>query len=155
MHANHDHVSGLPRTCRSIVTAWVAAGLMMGLAGCGGGVSADRPKLVTVKGRLISQAGAPVADARIEFLPAKGAPSAGTTDAAGNFVLSYVDGTQGAIAGTHQVRIIVGGSQMGDGGESRPGVPSKPPVLFILPQVTVETETTGLELKLPGKGQVG
>jgi hypothetical protein len=158
MHANL-HVSS-HRVSRPTFSKWIAVGLMMVLAGCGGG-AANKPKLVTVKGRLVSQIGAPVANARIEFLPSKGAPSAATTDASGNFVLSYVDGTHGAIAGTHQVRITIGSSPMGDGGDSRPVAASqpaaaaKPPMLYILPQVTIETETTALELKLPEKGQMG
>lgn len=123
--------------------------------GCGAGTTADKPALVRVEGRLVNRSGAPVADAQVEFQPSRGAPSAATTDGDGRFVLNYVDGSKGAIAGEHQVRITVGSSRMGDGTDTRPTPSLRPPTLYVLPQVNVEKETDRLELTLPDRGQVG
>ncbi len=126
------------------------------LLGCGGGVT-DRPQVAPVSGRLVKD-GAPVADARIEFTPDKGAASSATTGPDGNFELIYVDGTRGAKIGSHQVRITIGGQAMAsaDGDSSPPKKPPMPATLYIIP--TPQTVSEGknvLELTLPAKGQQG
>ena len=69
------------------------------LTGCGGG-----PTLGEVEG-TVTLDGAPLPHAKVEFQPAAGAPSVGETDAAGKYKLMYSPDNDGALPGTHTVRI--------------------------------------------------
>lgn len=77
------------------------------IAGCGGQGGID---LTSVTGTVTSD-GQPLAGADVTFMPVgeEGSPSAGTTDASGNFDLKYSDGRSGAALGSHQVVITLGG----------------------------------------------
>ncbi|HWL10608.1 MAG TPA: hypothetical protein VNQ76_19535 [Planctomicrobium sp.] len=66
--------------------------------------SADHPDLGTVTG-IVTLDGAPLADAIIEFLPERGRPSGALTDHEGRYKLAYTSDAQGAIVGTHSIRI--------------------------------------------------
>ncbi len=126
------------------------------LLGCGGGAT-DRPAVAPVSGRLVKN-GTPVADARIEFTPDKGASSTATTGPDGNFELIYVDGSRGAKIGTHQVRVTIGGEPMAAAdGDSKPSKkPPMPATLYVIPTPqTVSEGKNTLELTLPAKGQQG
>ena len=70
------------------------------VVGCGG----DALGLVEVTG-TVTLDGGPLADADVIFQPADGRPSIGRTDAEGHYDLNYMEGKQGALPGTHQVRI--------------------------------------------------
>ena len=75
------------------------------VAGCS---SSDKPELVEVGGTL-SKNGKPFVDALVEFYPdANAGASYGTTDAQGNFKLSYTTGEPGAAIGKHTVKVIGG-----------------------------------------------
>jgi hypothetical protein len=82
----------------------VIAGSIVGLIllGCG---KSDTPELGQVEG-TVKLDGSPLPNARVEFHPKKGGrPSVGTTDDDGHFVLEYKTGVNGALVGTHRVRI--------------------------------------------------
>jgi hypothetical protein len=99
-------------TARRLAGAALAVGLAT-LAGCGGG-----PKLASVSG-VVTVDGKPYTEAVVSFQPIgdKGNPSpgrgsSGYTDANGRFVLKY-DGTEdGAVVGTHLVRIQTKGNNV-------------------------------------------
>lgn len=115
------------------------------LVGCGGSPS-DQPDVYEVQG-TVTQGGTPVAGARVEFIPQTGRPSQATTNEAGEFVLTYLDGVEGAVAGTHTVRINPNPIDMntaGGGEEVAVAVPPEP-ILFNNPnpvEVTVDGENT-------------
>ncbi|QDT14423.1 carboxypeptidase-like regulatory domain-containing protein [Alienimonas californiensis] len=71
-------------------------------SGCGG--PSDRPELGEVSG-TVTDGGAPVVNASVEFHPQEGRPSVGTTDAEGRYSLQYTVDAAGAKVGTHTVRI--------------------------------------------------
>lgn len=87
-----------------LLAAW-----MITAVGCS---SSDKPSLAEVTGTLTKN-GNPFADALVEFYPeANAGASYGTTDAAGNFKLSYTTGDPGAAIGKHTVKVI-GGHMVG------------------------------------------
>ena len=72
------------------------------LAGC-----SDKPQLAEVKGR-VTMNGKPLGNVRVDFHPdpdkgTRGQGSSGTTDADGNFTLTFGEGKPGAIVGSHRV----------------------------------------------------
>lgn len=69
--------------------------------GCGNATSASLGK---VEG-AVTVDGAPVAGLSVLFQPAEGRPSEGFTDDAGRYTLTYVQPNDGAVIGTHTVRI--------------------------------------------------
>jgi hypothetical protein len=71
-------------------------------AGCGGG----GPSLGEVSGKVTLD-GQPLAGALVEFQPAEGRGSIGVTDAQGSYRLSHTEDLQGAVVGTHTVRITM------------------------------------------------
>lgn len=109
--------------------------LLIGLAivGCSGGEAP--PELATVKGKVTVD-GAPGAELEVVFEPqtksttkaqsVSGSGSSGTTDAAGNYELSYLGGAnKGAVVGMHTVRVInvAGGGPAGGATGAVPSVP--------------------------------
>jgi hypothetical protein len=90
--------------------------LAVGLAGCGG---KDEPKYVKVSG-TVTLDGKPLADAVVMFAPKStkesqnpGKSSSGYTDENGHYVLKIAnDGKDGALVGTHVVRINMKGQDM-------------------------------------------
>lgn len=69
------------------------------VTGCGSGL-----ELVEVDGIVMIDS-EPVPNAEVVFRPAEGRPSIGRTDVAGHYVLQYMEGTSGAVPGSHQVTI--------------------------------------------------
>jgi hypothetical protein len=104
--------------CRSLPGARSLAGLaLLVAAGCGGDAG-----LVDVSGRVTLD-GQPLAGAVVEFRPADGRPSAGTTDADGRYALRYTATDAGAVPGEHVVVITTTADTGGDtrtGGERVP-----------------------------------
>jgi len=88
------------KTGAYFVLAVIAVGI---LPGCSGAAS-DHPPLLPVTG-TVTLDHAPVAGARVQFLPTEGRSSAGITDDQGKFTLIYDVNLTGAIAGQHQVSI--------------------------------------------------
>ncbi|WP_417390529.1 carboxypeptidase regulatory-like domain-containing protein [Gimesia sp.] len=69
--------------------------------GCTGGSDVD---LGTVSG-IVTMDGKPLSSAIVIFVPEKGNPSSGRTDADGKYDLIYLGNTRGAILGSHKVKI--------------------------------------------------
>jgi hypothetical protein len=74
----------------------------LAITGCGGPAG---PAVYPVSG-VVLRNGQPLPDVNVEFMPEKGRPSAATTDEDGKFVLEYIEGTQGALAGNHKIRVM-------------------------------------------------
>jgi hypothetical protein len=70
-------------------------------AGCGG---PDHPDVGRVSG-VVTLDGQPLADATVMFQPTSGRASIATTDSAGKYSLTYLDGVPGALLGQHKVII--------------------------------------------------
>ena len=126
----------------ALLTAVVA------IVGCGGGGGVD---LAPVTG-TITENGKPLAGADVTFMPTGdvGSPSAGTTDESGNFELKYNDGRVGAVLGSHQVVITLGGgptSEPAEGGGEEEGmagpmVMSEPVEYYKAAEVTSDGENS-------------
>lgn len=84
------------------------------LCGCGGG--ADTPDLGQVSG-VVTLDGQPLEGAVIEFIPQGGRPSSGTTDSEGKYDLRYTVEEDGALIGSHEVRITTAREQTGGEGD--------------------------------------
>lgn len=80
------------------------AALLCICTGCGSGTPDDTPELGTVSG-TVTMDGQPLANVTVSFQPADGPASYGTTDASGNYELTYTSGLKGAVVGSHVVRI--------------------------------------------------
>jgi hypothetical protein len=95
------------------------------MVGCGSG--SGNPT-APVTGKLTCK-GAPVVGARVIFVPAKGRPGTGTTDANGSFTLSTFVKNDGAELGEHKVSMVM---STDDTPPPMPGTPQaksyKPPV---------------------------
>ncbi|QDT88614.1 carboxypeptidase-like regulatory domain-containing protein [Gimesia algae] len=89
---------------KSMTSKFLLVTLSVYCLGCSGGDSVD---LGTVSG-VITMDGAPLPDAIIVFIPDKGNPSTGRTDASGNYELAYLGDSKGAIVGSHTVKITTG-----------------------------------------------
>lgn len=140
----------VPRLCGLILT--VPAVLF--ISGCG---SSDQPDVVPVSG-VVHEAGSPVADATVTFMPSTGRPSTGRTDSEGRFTLRYTTSVDGAMVGTHQVTIAKGGSMPGPppgasaessrGGTTPPAGPA-PPTEYKWPEpVTVTADSEEFDFDL-------
>jgi hypothetical protein len=70
------------------------------LSGCG----SSGPELATVSG-TVKLDGSPLADASVQFVPASGRPSFGSTDASGYYELRFTETKEGAVPGEHTVRV--------------------------------------------------
>lgn len=84
------------------VARWNFAIVMLAcVAGCGG---PEHPEVGRVSG-VVTLDGQPLSDATVMFQPANGRASQATTDKAGKYSLTYLDGVPGAMLGTHTVII--------------------------------------------------
>jgi hypothetical protein len=75
--------------------------MLVCLAGCGG---PEHPDVGRVSG-VVTLDGQPLAEATVMFQPTTGRASIATTDSAGKYSLTYLDGVPGAILGPHKVII--------------------------------------------------
>src|SRR5690606_21198645 len=91
----------------------------LALAGCG--KDSNQPELATVNG-AVTLDGQLLSKAKITFQPkGAGAPSYGTADAEGKFILYYGNtGKKGAVLGEHLVRI----NAVGDGDDTTDRLPA-------------------------------
>lgn len=116
--------------------AWLAVGLLLAAAGCGGGL-----ELIPVTG-TVTLDDQPLADAAVVFTPVGGGPAASaTTDAQGRFQLTTVD-RPGAVPGVHLVTVtkqtmlgVTEGDMPGPGGVR---------VQWHVPEKYSNPETSGL-----------
>jgi hypothetical protein len=104
----------------------VAAGLLAGVAGCGGANYSPVSGVVTLDGK-------PYPNAIVSFQPiakgGKGNPgrgSTGLTDANGKYTLSCDDGKVGAVVGKHRIRIRTKVNDWGDVIDPNVGSPDDP-----------------------------
>lgn len=79
----------------------IAAVTAFFISGCGGGA-----ELGDVSGKITLD-GQPLQGALVEFQPAEGRGSIGSTDAQGVYQLSHTVDSQGAVVGKHTVRITM------------------------------------------------
>src|SRR5438874_12985055 len=75
--------------------------MLVWLAGCGG---PEHPEVGRVSG-VITLDGQPLPEATVMFQPTNGRASIATTDSAGKYSLTYLDGVPGALLGAHKVII--------------------------------------------------
>ncbi len=117
------------------------------LSGCGG--SSNAPKVHAVSG-VLTVNGQPVPNVILHFVPAKGRPSTGVTDAKGAFELKYEKDVLGVVPGDHKVWI-----------EYRPATPAEEMAMregkSALAKEVIEAlqkygapETTPMTLKIDG-----
>jgi hypothetical protein len=86
------------------VRSLTALALVVVIAGCGSGV-----ELGGVKGR-VTKNGQPQPKMWVEFRPtAGGRPAEGYTNSDGRYELRYTGEREGALVGTHRVRVFSGG----------------------------------------------
>jgi hypothetical protein len=75
--------------------------MLVCLAGCG---RPEHPDVGRVSG-VVTLDGQPLAEATVMFQPTQGRASIATTDSAGKYSLTYLDGVPGALLGAHNVII--------------------------------------------------
>jgi len=110
-----------------------AIAAMLVIAGCSSR-PADEPPLGRVRGK-VTMDGKPLAGVDVVFLPEKGRPSVGSTNAAGHYDLWYIHRTMGAKVGPHKVFVrptempseeaAANGSSRGAPGALPPKIPAK------------------------------
>jgi hypothetical protein len=83
-------------------SGWLATALLCMIALAMLGCSRDGPKIVRISGR-VTRGGRPVADLKVNFVPASGRPSWGFTDPDGRYTLHYTRDQDGACVGKHKV----------------------------------------------------
>jgi len=107
----------------------------IGLVAVVGCSKAEGPAVYPVTG-VVLRDGAPLADVNVEFLPAGGRPSAATTDKEGKFVLEYIQGTRGAVKGSHKIRVMekFQGATADGAVFDTPAAPPAEPKTYELPQ---------------------
>ena len=119
------------------------------VAGCG----KSGPQMVPVNGNVTLD-GSPVNGASVMFLPDKGRPAQGNTDAQGHFSLNSIPGGAGAELGKYQVTVTLtkhtGVTAGADGLESGPASgPVK--VEYLVPQKYSDPKTSGITIEVkPG-----
>ena len=80
----------------AVLLAWTAGVLV--------GCRSDRPPLSAVEG-VVTLDGKPLADAEVVFTPQNGRHSTARTDGQGRYELTYLPDVEGAMLGSHSVRI--------------------------------------------------
>jgi hypothetical protein len=102
-------ISSYGRLTRQQQLAWWAMGIsVVLLVGCsgGGGAAKGRQQTYPAKGK-VTYNGAPVANAQVAFLPEDDGmpPAIGVTASDGSFKLTTYSQNDGAVVGTHQVKV--------------------------------------------------
>jgi len=113
------------------------------MAGCGGASGPD-VELHPVTGEIVLD-GKPLADARVTYTPKSGGKSASAmTDAAGKYVLDYMEGNSGVPAADYSVSVSTyRAGELADGETGPPPSPEKIPVTY--------NKKTTLSAKVPGE----
>jgi hypothetical protein len=112
---------------RAVGIGFFVVAVGIAIAGCGG---SGGPAVVSVAG-TVTRDGQPLVGADVMFLPERGAPSSGKTDASGEFTLTFNDGRPGAVPGKHQVFITLPGPEVPPPtGQEKPPVKVQPPMEF-------------------------
>lgn len=127
-------------TLDTVVSAILAIGLLLPLAGCGGS------GMVKVTGTVLLD-GAPVESAAVMFMPTSGRPAEGFTDAQGNFSLQTTDPNDGAEPGEYKVTVVktrTAGVSVNEDGTSGTIDPAGVRQEWIVPQKYSMPDTSGL-----------
>jgi hypothetical protein len=119
-------------------------------SGCGG---SSGPELAAVTG-VVKLDGAPLADARVEFIPKDGRPAVALTDASGAYELTYNADRNGATPGEYTVRVSTyrRGDESGTG-KTPERVPTKYNTKSELKK-TVEPGKNEINIDLESSGKV-
>ena len=139
---------------QSVRYATLVAALVTVVTGCG---RQSGPELVGVSG-TVTLDGKPLADASITFQPIpEGRPSVGVTDSSGNFTLLFSEDRQGALPGSHLVRISTWREGYDDG-TWHPQIPEQVPDVYnvkasqnALMTKTVEGGSAQIDFQLSSK----
>jgi hypothetical protein len=117
------------------------------LVGCN---TPEHPDVGRVSG-VITLNGQPLAEATVMFQPTQGRASIATTDSAGKYSLTYLDGVPGALLGTHKV--IIRTEIPGEDGQPPIAKEKLPKKYHELTELTAEVKkgsnTFNFELKGP------
>jgi hypothetical protein len=92
-------------TTRKLTLTFILFAVALTSAVCGGCGGSDHPDLGQVQG-TVTMDEEPLADATVTFVPEEGRPSSGITNSNGEYELTYVRDTKGAVLGHHKVRIL-------------------------------------------------
>ena len=128
---------------------WVAMILLCMTAVVMLGCRRDGPKIVRVSGR-VTRGGRPVANLKVNFIPASGRPSWGFTDPDGRYTLHYTRDRDGACVGKHKVFVKYSPRPSDPGEEMKmlAGGFKIPPDIKAIEQKYGNQETTPLEFDI-------
>lgn len=123
---------------RRHVSCFLLIGAFLFSSGCGEG----GPSVASVSGTVTYQ-GQPVADAMVSFIPEKGAPGNGQTDASGKYTIS-TRGKNGAVLGLNKVTVT---KMTTDG----PAMPANPTPEDMRKAAEASARMSQTESQLPSK----
>lgn len=119
------------------------------LTGCGG---PEHPPVGRVSG-VVTLDGQPLPAATVMFQPADGRASQATTDSAGKYSLTYLDGVPGAMLGTHKV--IIRTEIPGEDGQPPIAKEKLPKKYHDLTELTAEVKSGSNTFNFDLKSQAG
>lgn len=93
-------------------------------------VGCDSPENIAQVSGKVTLGGTPLANALVRFQPAQGSPSAGYTDADGEYMLTYSRSIDGAEIGEHWVSISTYSNGNPDAEPPAPPTPEKVPARY-------------------------
>jgi len=125
----------------SLLLVLLAAGLVLGTAGCG----SDELPVAHVEGK-VSYKGTPLKSGGVMFQPVKGPVAKGSIETDGTFVLSTYRQGDGATIGTHKVRIVCYDVKNQDAAAAGAHEGAKPRSL--IPKKYTRAETSGLQVEV-------
>jgi hypothetical protein len=100
--------------------------VVIGAQGCG----PDGPDIASVEG-VVTLDGKPLEGAQVLFVPEKGRPAVGKSDASGRYRMEYTESRTGAIPGKSRVEITTWApGYMNEAGERVPGVKEVVPARY-------------------------
>ena len=141
--ANRCEPRARPNRSTAPSTCLIAACFMLAVAGCNRG-----PRVAPVSG-VVKFKGQPLEFGAVMTQPAQGQPARGMIQSDGSFVLSTFDEGDGAIVGTHKVRVSCYEAQR-DGMQATEGEVSLGKLL--IPRKYTLYDQSGLSLEVPKDG---
>ncbi len=113
------------KTKNNVLLAATMSILFLNLPGCGG--TSDQPELGLVSG-AVTMDGKPLSGILVSFLPDNGRPAMGTTNAEGQYKLTYIRDLPGCKLGHNKVEIGVaeGADEEGPEAEADTAAPREP-----------------------------
>ncbi|AGA30673.1 hypothetical protein [Singulisphaera acidiphila] len=119
----------------------VSALVLVTISGCGGRDKDELPA-VAAAGK-VTYKGSPVSKGTMYFLPDKGRPSTGIIKDGSFTLTTYTDG-DGAVAGKHQVGVLVTEEVPTKGGDFVPK--------YLIPEKYSQPENSGIAIDIPPAG---